>query len=474
MKTLAIVVGNNNYYQGAELENAVNDAKAMAQVFRCLDYDVSEYVDCRACDYSQLVDDLNERLADYDASIFYYAGHGFEVNGENYLASIECQVTTPTTGDCNRTCLRLTELLDIYSRHPAKLNIMIIDACRRSFARGGGDSFVPMQAPQGTLIAFSTSPDQVSKDGGGQDGHSIYTYALLQYIGREYLSVEDLFKKVRRTVYDLTNGSQIPWEHTSLIGDFVFNTGQLVYSPEIPYDECAVKDSLFREGGLFGSLIDDFRSCNWNRQNPAIHKLNSISPSTLNKNQQFVLGRNLYQSSARAYDVQSFFERLGKNLLKYDDRGDNHVLNGILFEMYFNSKGEFRDRPKAHAYEKVFELRKDPRYARSFDFISTALKSYREQLFYIPSGKDEPIDVNICALNKSCKIVLGKERIFQEVTSVTVGGKDITKDLSFTRGDEATLKKNLSEYFTAPAELIRLHSNIPLQVLYVERSECSV
>lgn len=101
----------------------------------------------------------------------------------------------------------------------------------------------------------------------------MYTEALLSYIGREQLAIEDLFKKVRRTVAHWTNNTQIPWEHTSLITDFYFNTGQLVVSPQIPYKEDVVCDSKYNDVGEIANLIKDIRISDYNKQNPAIDKM---------------------------------------------------------------------------------------------------------------------------------------------------------------------------------------------------------
>lgn len=253
MKTIAFVIGNNDYFEGAQLKCAVNDASEIAKIFRRLGYDVRKKLNIKSKDCSRILTDFEDQIKDYDASIFYFAGHGFELEGENYLIPIDYQIPPVNKHDANRFCLRLTEVLGILKTHSGKVNIVIIDACRKSFDRGVSNSFAQVQAPKGTLIAFSTSPNEGAKDGNGLDGHSVYTSALLQYIGRETLSVESLFKKVRKTVYNLTNGTQTPWEHTSLIGDFVFNTGQLVYSVEIPYDEVVVKDSLFDGGDVFSN-----------------------------------------------------------------------------------------------------------------------------------------------------------------------------------------------------------------------------
>jgi uncharacterized caspase-like protein len=219
MKTLAVILGNNNYYENAKLENAVNDSNEIASVFQRLGYDAIHKNDCSMNECVEILTEFERRISSYDATIFYFAGHGFQLDGENYLASIDCQVANPNKYHCSRTCITLTEVLTIFAKHPNKINIVIVDACRKSFERGAISAFSPIQAPKGTLIAFSTSPNEGAKDG-GFDGHSIYTGALLKYIGREFLSVEELFKKVRKTVFTLTEGKQTTWEHTSLIGDF--------------------------------------------------------------------------------------------------------------------------------------------------------------------------------------------------------------------------------------------------------------
>ena len=390
---------------------------------------------------------------------------GFELEGENYLIPIDYQIPPVNKYDANRYCLRLTEILGILKTNSGKVNIVIIDACRKTFDRGVASSFAQVQAPKGTLIAFSTSPNEGAKDGNGKDGHSVYTSALLQYIGRETLSVESLFKKVRKTVYNLTNGTQTPWEHTSLIGDFFFNSGQLVYSVEIPYDEVVVKDSLFDGGDVFGNLILELRSCDWNRQNPAMEKIRKIPASDLNKNQQFILGRNLYQANGYAWEVQRFFENLGNNLSKYNKDEENHVLNGILFEIYFDNKGDFRNELKRHDFDSVFSLRKNPMFAKSFGFIRDVLQPYKEQLFYIPTIHDEPIDIDISAEEKNNSTVVGEETI-QIIHKVNVENKDITKAFSrsCTYGiNELGVKSCLSDFLTAPKDLIQIHSNVSLQ-----------
>lgn len=357
MKTLTLVIGNNEYYDGAKLTNAISDATGMAQIFERLGYDIIYKVNCVAKDYTELLDEFEKRIGDYDASIIYFAGHGFEVDGENYLAAVDCQITSGNKYHYGQTCIRLGEILTILRKNSQKVNIVIIDACRKSFDRSSAIGFSPIQAPKGTLLAFSTSPNEGASDY-GFEGHSVFTGSILRYIGRERLSVEELFKKVRKTVYSLTEGKQTTWEHTSLIGDFYFNTGQLVYSVSIPYDENVVKDANYNNNvDDFGKLILKIKSYNWDIQNPAINKILSIPSKNFDKNQQFILGRNLLQASGAAFSAEAYMKEIHSNISKYTHEGENHVLNGILFEIYFNSHADFRkDKTKKHHFDKIIAL----------------------------------------------------------------------------------------------------------------------
>ena len=188
MKVLAIVVGNNNYYAGCELANAVSDSNAIAEVFARLGYDLIHKTNINTVASVELLTEFENRIKDYDATIFYFAGHGFQLDGENYLANIDCQVATPNKHHFERTSIRLSEIMDILKKNTDKVNLVIIDACRRAFDRGQAVGFTTVQAPKGTLIAFSTSPNEGAQDGGA-DGHSVYTEALLRFVGREWLSV---------------------------------------------------------------------------------------------------------------------------------------------------------------------------------------------------------------------------------------------------------------------------------------------
>ena len=155
---------------------------------------------------------LADKIENYDAALIYYVGHGFKVDGDNILAPIE---------------------LDIQARP----ELVKLNACREIIGhRGAMKDFAPVSAPQGSVIAFATSPGQSSKENVGT-GHGYYTEALLKYMSLPRVPIETTFKKVREFLFAKTSGKQIPWEHTSFVGEFYFN-------PDTIYDGVAYSMKL--------------------------------------------------------------------------------------------------------------------------------------------------------------------------------------------------------------------------------------
>src|SRR5271170_5968199 len=173
--------------------------------------------------------------------------------------------------------------------------LVILDACRNNPFEGrtrsvGSNELAPVYAPKGTLIAFSTSPGQTSLDGSGRNGY--YTKALLQHIDTPNLPIETMFKRVRSTLEDLTQGKQTSWEHTSLTGDFHFQLS--VVRGAHGYGPMATADSLFlRNGGSSGRLIEALKSYNWYTQNPALDAFTPDQARGYTSDELFVVGRNI-------------------------------------------------------------------------------------------------------------------------------------------------------------------------------------
>ena len=466
MRVFALVIGNNDYPDPDKLKNAVADAQAMASVFKRLGYDVTEVYNFMQAEVPGIMSKLEAELPKYDASILFYAGHGFQVEGENFLPAVDCQISYATKYDLRRQSIVLTELLELYRPNNKKTNIIILDACRvRPSYRGGNDSFAPLDAPQGTLIAFSTSPNSAAKDSGAE-GHSLYTAALLSYIGRERLSVENLFKMVRRTVFQWSKNTQIPWEHTSLIGDFSFNTGQMVVSPQLPYSENVVKDAEYAPGGKFGELIDELKSYDFYRQNPAIDAIWRMKPSDLDKNQQFIFGRNLLQASSVAFGAQEIMSSLSHKMRKYlTEDGENHVLNGILFEIYFDSHGEFRgDNIKRHFFVEVLALRKYPDFSKSFEFIRAVLNQYKDALIYSIPEDDSMLDVDISLTEETTSTAYFGEQIYSVISMIAVKGRDITQKVkNHFLFSSRSIQEAVAIATAAPEDAVVLHTNIPIR-----------
>ena len=196
----------------------------------------------------------------------------------------------------------------------------------------------------------------------------------------------------------------------------------------IPYDENVVKDVNYdNDADDFGRLILKLKSYNWNIQNPAIESLLKIPVNELNKNQQFILGRNLLQSSYSAWNSSIFMENIATNILKYNVNGENHVLNGILFEIYFNAQGEFRkEKTKKHYFSEVIILRKSPVFEKSFEFIRHLLIETRYPLIYIPKKEDEIFDIDIVATSQTLNNnYFGEEVIFQVISKITWNSVDL-------------------------------------------------
>ncbi len=220
----ALVVGNSAY-SFAPLRNPAQDAALMAATLRVLGFDVSEYQDVPQRDLKRAVVDFGRKLeqAGKDAvGLVYYAGHGVQVNGENYLIPIGANIRDELDVDIEGVPASI--ILQALERAGNGLNIVILDACRnnpfQSGTRAVRGGLARMDAPSGTLLAYSTSPGNVAEDGTGRN--SPYTQALAQSMRTQGAKVEDVFKRVRVAVMERTNNRQVPWEASSLTGDFYF------------------------------------------------------------------------------------------------------------------------------------------------------------------------------------------------------------------------------------------------------------
>jgi hypothetical protein len=221
---VALVIGNSAY-QEAPLRNPASDARAMSERLTKLGFQVITVENASREAMERAILDFASRLQSESTGLFYYAGHGIQSRGRNYLLPVDAEVD-------NERALRF-EALDVQTVLEEmafagnRINIVILDACRnnpfeRRF-RGGARGLAAIDAAGGTLIAYATAPGSVAADGDGDNG--LYTSELLAALEVPGLKAEEVFKRVRVAVSERTRGAQIPWESSSLTGDFVFHAG---------------------------------------------------------------------------------------------------------------------------------------------------------------------------------------------------------------------------------------------------------
>ena len=220
----ALVIGNANYTHGA-LKNPLNDARAMAKELSQAGFEVLLVEDATQTGMQKAVRTFGDRLASGGVGLFYYAGHGIQAKGRNYLVPVNADIDREYEVEFASVDMNMVLSMMDAAKNP--LNIVILDACRNNpFARSfriSATGLAPMDAPSGTFIAFATSPGSIASDGAGANG--IYTKHLLAQIGRPGVPIEQLFKQVRIGVMRDTNNNQTPWESSSLRGDFTFVPG---------------------------------------------------------------------------------------------------------------------------------------------------------------------------------------------------------------------------------------------------------
>ncbi len=218
---VALVIGNARY-PDAPLRNPANDARAMAATLRERGFEVILRVDANKQQMESAVIEFGEKLSEGATGLFFFAGHGMQVQGRNFLVPTDAKLTTEQRVKVET--LDVEVVLDQMQGARSKVNVVILDSCRnnpfeRRFRSASG-GLAQINAPEGTLIAYATAPGRVAADGDGANG--LYTTELLKALRAPGLKVEDVFKQVRINVARASNGGQTPWEASSLIGDFYF------------------------------------------------------------------------------------------------------------------------------------------------------------------------------------------------------------------------------------------------------------
>lgn len=218
----ALIIGNSDY-DLMPLTNPKNDAEDIADKLEQLDFEVMLAVNQDKSEIKDLIREFAGKLKEKGGvGLFFYAGHGLQIDGKNYLVPVDFAATAAyevadAAVDANLVTGAMEE-----AGNP--MNIILLDACRDNpfprKTRSGARGLAKMDSASGTIIAYSTSPGDVAADGEGRN--SPYTSYLLRHMDTPGLTIEQVFKKVRIDVEDQTAGKQLPWETSSLRGDFYF------------------------------------------------------------------------------------------------------------------------------------------------------------------------------------------------------------------------------------------------------------
>jgi uncharacterized caspase-like protein len=202
------------------LKNPVNDAKAMRDKLSALGFDVIYREDLKQTQIGSTLSEFEKKLSAGAISVFFYAGHGLQVDGKNYLpvtdASINNEYDVPTNS------LNANLILQIMGKAKSKVNILFLDACRnnpyaRSF-RSASTGLAPMSSPLGTIVSFATRAGETASDGNGNNG--LYTEQLLKLLDAPNLPVDQMIKRASKAVIEASDGKQIPEMSVQLYDDF--------------------------------------------------------------------------------------------------------------------------------------------------------------------------------------------------------------------------------------------------------------
>ena len=235
---VALVVGNGDYPGSSALANPPRDARGISRELSRVGWDVTTLIDRPRTELDAAVRDFARAIERTDQALFYYAGHGMQVGGENYLVPIDF---VPSDVVLNRDLVAVTSLIEHLSADAPQL-VVILDACRNNplalrlresgairgvvfedLSPGAdlvvGDGLAEVRARSRTLIAFSTQPGHYALDGDGE--HSPFTGALLDHLTERNKDIQWILRRVREDVMSLTSDEQVPWDHSSLTGDFI-------------------------------------------------------------------------------------------------------------------------------------------------------------------------------------------------------------------------------------------------------------
>lgn len=255
---IALVIGNAAY-RVDPLDNPVNDARLIANALRQSGFRVALHENLDRLGLIDAMRSFGAQLGENTIAVLYYAGHGLQLRDRNYLIPVDAEIRgedeIPIVG------LDLGFILGRMSTARSRINIVILDACRNNpFSGKSGpkaQGLAQMDAPVGTLLAYATAPGKLAADGSG--ANSLYASHLAQHLLTPGLPVEHVFKRVREGVVRDTKEFQVPWESSSLQGEFAFIPG-VATAQETPADVEAAGELAFWNSIQASTRADEYRA----------------------------------------------------------------------------------------------------------------------------------------------------------------------------------------------------------------------
>jgi TonB family protein len=236
-RKVALIIGNGAYANIKKLRNPANDAADIAASLKELGFEIigdGAGLNLTQREMKQRIREFGQRLRNGGVGVFYYAGHGVQLEGRNYLLPIDLAIESEA--DLEDSAVDLQFVFNNLRDANNGLNIVILDACRNnpfeSATRDARDGLAEVRAATGTLIAYATAPGSVAADGAGRNG--TYTSALLKQLKKPGLEVLDMFRRTREDVFNVSKKKQVPWTNESLIGRFCFAGCEAAAAPKPP------------------------------------------------------------------------------------------------------------------------------------------------------------------------------------------------------------------------------------------------
>ena len=252
---VALVIGNSSYQHVSYLKNPIYDAEDISNMLKKCGFYVITLLDASHGEMIKAIETFSAQIEQGGIGLFFYAGHAVQVKGNNYIIPVDSEINKEY--QLRTQCVNVSEILGAMEYAQNRVNIVILDACRnnpfRSISRSVSRGLARMDAAKETLLVYATAPGKTASDGPGRNG--VFTSALLKHILKP-MEISALLRQVRKDVINITNDFQVPWDASSLTGEFYFT----LPDPEKLHGEVVVKRVYVDVLENVAGLSDHFRN----------------------------------------------------------------------------------------------------------------------------------------------------------------------------------------------------------------------